>query len=413
MTTTIRRMLAAFLAATCGAAVADEGEGTDGAFPEGWYVTPMATHYSPDADRCGTDGKFGFAAALGHRGETASVEIWAQHLEVPYASCTYTYPEPTQTDPDARATVVEPAGELKLNGGGIALLVGPFSAQHWYTRFYGLVSIGVLQRENRVQDDNDDSTIIGDVGAGYLQPLRFWERTFAVRLEARYRYDAQQPPHAREDYDPPVRRGYNDVVFNLGLQVPLSRAPQAPAAAAEPVAVVPVGDSDGDGVADAIDTCPGTEAGATIDATGCALAVAPPAEPTLETAKAGDTIVLRGVNFDSGRATLTANARALLDDVARQLNQRADLKVEIGGHTDGRGDEGYNQSLSERRAQSVRDYLAGQGVDAARLAAVGYGEAQPVDTNETDEGREKNRRVELKVLEQSPQSPTSNPGDAS
>jgi hypothetical protein len=272
-----KTIVGAALAATV-AAQAAPAEGP-GAPPvrEGWYVAPMATYFSPDADRCGASSELGFSAALGHRGETASVELWAQSVEVPYASCTYTYPAPTPTEPDATAQYTEPAGTLELNGGGIALLVGPFGPQ-WYARVYGLIGIGVMQAENRIEDDDDDSTIVGDVGAGYLQPLRLWQRDFYVRLEARYRYDAHQPPHAQRDYDPHVPKGFNDIIVNLGLQVPLSAPPAEPAAAAEPVEVVPVTDSDHDGVADEVDTCPDTMPGMTVDALGCT----PAAEPTNE-----------------------------------------------------------------------------------------------------------------------------------
>jgi hypothetical protein len=268
-------IVGAALAATVAAKAAAAGEPPP--VREGWYVAPMATYLSPDADRCGASSELGFSAALGHRGETASVELWAQSVEVPYASCTYTYPAPTPTDPDATAQYTEPAGTLELNGGGIALLVGPFGPQ-WYARVYGLIGIGVMQAENRIEDDDDDSTIVGDIGAGYLQPLRLWQRDFYVRLEARYRYDAHQPPHAERDYDPDVPKGFNDVVVNLGLQVPLSAPPADPAAAAEPVNVVPVTDSDHDGVPDEVDTCPDTMPGLTVDALGCT----PAAEPSSE-----------------------------------------------------------------------------------------------------------------------------------
>jgi len=267
-------IVGAALAATVAAEAAPTGEPPT--VREGWYVAPMATYLSPDADRCGASSELGFSAALGHRGETASVELWAQSVEVPYASCTYTYPAPTPTDPDATAQYTEPAGTLELNGGGIALLVGPFGPQ-WYARVYGLIGIGVMQAENRIEDDDDDSTIVGDVGAGYLQPLRLWQRDFYVRLEARYRYDAHQPPHAQRDYDPDVPKGFNDVLVNLGLQVPLS-APPAPAAAAEPVNVVPASDTDADGVPDELDTCPDSTAGSAVDATGCELPATPPPE---------------------------------------------------------------------------------------------------------------------------------------
>ena len=73
--------------------------------------------------------------------------------------------------------------------------------------------------------------------------------------------------------------------------------------------------------------------------------------------------------------------------------------MEIGGHTDSVGSDSYNQKLSEQRAKAVCDYLISQGVDKARLSYKGYGESEPIATNETEAGRQRNRRVELKILQ--------------
>lgn len=120
---------------------------------------------------------------------------------------------------------------------------------------------------------------------------------------------------------------------------------------------------------------------------------------SLEGCKSGDTIVLHGVNFEFNKATLTINAKSLLDQVADALVARADIKVEIDGHTDGKGTEAYNQKLSDSRAKSVATYLVAKGIAKDRLTSKGFGKSMPIADNETDEGREKNRRVELKVLE--------------
>ena len=79
------------------------------------------------------------------------------------------------------------------------------------------------------------------------------------------------------------------------------------------------------------------------------------------------------------------------------MNQNATLKIEIGGHTDNVGSNSYNQKLSEARAKSAVEYLVRKGISATRLQAKGYGESSPIATNETDPGRTKNRRVEMKV----------------
>ncbi|MBF8222093.1 OmpA family protein [Halomonas sp. 328] len=105
------------------------------------------------------------------------------------------------------------------------------------------------------------------------------------------------------------------------------------------------------------------------------------------------------VNFAFDSAELTPAARHTLDDVALRLTRSSpDVRVHIAGHTDSTGSAQYNQGLSQRRADSVRDYLISRGVEGSRLVARGFGEERPVASNATDAGRAENRRVELDVL---------------
>ena len=87
-----------------------------------------------------------------------------------------------------------------------------------------------------------------------------------------------------------------------------------------------------------------------------------------------------------------------LDQVAQTLSSYNQTYIDVLGHTDSTGSDAYNQTLSQRRAQSVSDYLAGRGVARARIASRGYGESQPIASNDTDTGRAENRRVEIKVV---------------
>ena len=119
----------------------------------------------------------------------------------------------------------------------------------------------------------------------------------------------------------------------------------------------------------------------------------PPIEPVKE------KIVLRGVNFDFDRAEIRGDAAVILDEAVQILNRNPDRQVVIEGHTDWTGPEEYNQQLSESRAEAVKKYMIEQDVEEARLSVVGYGESQPVAPNDTRDGRNRNRRVELKVLE--------------
>ena len=119
----------------------------------------------------------------------------------------------------------------------------------------------------------------------------------------------------------------------------------------------------------------------------------PPLPPVVE------RIVLRGVNFDFDKSKIRPDAAVILDEVVSILSGKPGVQVRVAGHTDHTGPDAYNQGLSERRAASVVKYLTEHGIAASRLSSVGYGESNPIATNETREGRALNRRVELEVLE--------------
>jgi OOP family OmpA-OmpF porin len=108
-------------------------------------------------------------------------------------------------------------------------------------------------------------------------------------------------------------------------------------------------------------------------------------------------IVLRGVNFDFDKADIRPDAQIILDTAAEVLNENSGVDVQVGAHTDATGTNAYNQSLSERRARAVRDYLVRGGVSGGRLTIQGLGASQPVADNSTRDGRAQNRRVELIV----------------
>ena len=113
----------------------------------------------------------------------------------------------------------------------------------------------------------------------------------------------------------------------------------------------------------------------------------------------GDDILLQmpDVTFDTGRATIKAEYRSILDDMALILNEYGDTSITVVGHADSTGDAAANQRLSEGRARAVSAYLQRQSVSEDRLTSSGAGESQPVASNETPEGRQQNRRVEIIV----------------
>jgi OOP family OmpA-OmpF porin len=125
----------------------------------------------------------------------------------------------------------------------------------------------------------------------------------------------------------------------------------------------------------------------------------PPPTPAPAPEPVKQKIVLRGVNFDFDKATIRSDAASILAEAARILGENAGVNVSVEGHTDAVGTDAYNQSLSERRAAAVRDYLVAEGVGADRLTTKGFGESEPVASNETGDGRAQNRRVELTTLD--------------
>jgi OOP family OmpA-OmpF porin len=121
----------------------------------------------------------------------------------------------------------------------------------------------------------------------------------------------------------------------------------------------------------------------------------PPVAPPPPPPAAKPLVTLHGPQFDFNKSTLKPDGKRLLDEAARTLKDKPDMNVSVEGHTDSVGSDAYNQKLSERRAKTVRDYLASEGVASSRMTVVGWGEAKPVASNDTAEGRAENRRVEV------------------
>lgn len=144
-------------------------------------------------------------------------------------------------------------------------------------------------------------------------------------------------------------------------------------------------DSDGDGVSDDKDLCPGTPKGVRVDEKGC------PYKAILD---------MKGVNFDYDKSSLRPDSFPALAEAAAILKKHPTVKVEVAGHTDYNNTDEYNMRLSNRRANTVVEYLVSQGVSPDQLVAKGYGESQPIADNTTEEGQARNRRVEFRVIGQ-------------
>ena len=165
---------------------------------------------------------------------------------------------------------------------------------------------------------------------------------------------------------------------------------EVPAPASDPAvdAAVPAmveTDGDGDGVPDHRDDCPNTEPGVRVDERGCALPI------ILDSAM---------LNFAFDSAVLPNNAADSLKAFVDYIKRYPTATFEVAGHADSTGAEGYNQGLSERRASAVARYLESRGVPPGRLRVVGYGEMEPIASNETESGRARNRRVEVRVIDE-------------
>ncbi len=164
----------------------------------------------------------------------------------------------------------------------------------------------------------------------------------------------------------------------------ISAKPQVEQAVEATPAPAPPADSDGDGVPDDQDACPGTPPGVKVDAKGCEIILS-----------------LSGVNFEFDSAKLTGQGEQILSGIIESMNSNSTKKFELAGHTDSIGTEAYNMGLGERRANSVKTFLMSNGVDASRLTARSYGESQPVEPNtnadgsDNPEGRAANRRVNI------------------
>jgi OOP family OmpA-OmpF porin len=136
-------------------------------------------------------------------------------------------------------------------------------------------------------------------------------------------------------------------------------------------------DSDGDGVPDHLDECPDTPEGATVNRVGC--------------------WALKGVVlFDFNKWDIKPEAHRLLDEVVAIMKKNPEIEGVIEGHTDSIGSEEYNQRLSEKRARAVEKYIEEHGIHAGRFTVKGYGESKPIASNDTAEGQQENRRVELR-----------------
>ena len=218
-----------------------------------------------------------------------------------------------------------------------------------------------------------------DAGVG-LTTGTFWHDRIRLRAEVRGVHDFTSTPE---------HNGFSDYRAGVGLEIPFYEIKPALAlASSEPaVQVVKVTtgleDSDGDGVVDSVDKCPNTPPNTRVDGDGCPIP---------------KVVRLEGVTFEFNRTRLRPDSQTILNWVVGIMKKYPDMEVELAGYTDSVGSASYNLKLSQKRAEAVKEYLLEKGIEANRVQAKGYGKENPVAPNDTDEGRERNRRVELHTL---------------
>lgn len=298
-----------------------------------WYVTPKIGYAWSDADRL--TGRGGF---LGLGAGYFFRDNWSLEGELGYTRYNH-------------SSFENPLEWNQLSASAAVRYLWDYDTMHPY---FG-ISVGAGRNELRGTGQDDWGYQIGPI-AGFEWDMH---DSGAIRFELAHKYT---------DYGGGlVNTGFWDTTASVGYSFYFGGRSQ-PMAAASPPPVTPPEPY---------------------------VAPAPVAEPPMRPLPV--SITLNGVNFDFDKCTLRNDALAILDEAVRVLNGN-DIRVEIAGHTDWIGSDAYNQTLSECRAKVVDRYLADHGVAGAKISAVnGYGESRPIDTNDTDEGRARNRRTELNV----------------
>ena len=412
-----RRVAAAVAATVAGAAlVAAPVQAKEGQFYMGIGVGQSLLDPDPDTNNTGykvdDDTDFGGKLFLGYD----LMDFWS--IEGFYAdlgSAAMTHPSKADGDIDYKAYGLETLLHFPNTKPGLS----------------GFLKLGVgkVKTESDVVpiDDVEDTQVFGGLGLEYQ-----FESTISLRGEYQYfdedaqlvtlnllkRFGGAEPPPP-----PPVVEEPKDSDGD-GVIDEKDKCPGTPPGTRVDVTGCAI-DSDNDGVIDTHDKCPNTPQGVKVDATGCQFVVEVEIDSDSDgvidkhdrcpetpegtqvdahgcpfvTQQVIDqfTGVLEGVNFHTNSARLTGEAMSILNGVARQLLEHPEVNVIIVGHTDSVGPADRNKALSLERAKSVARYLVSRGVDRSRLKYAGRGEEEPIASNATAAGRAKNRRVEFIV----------------
>ena len=327
-----------------------------------WHVTGQVGVLSADNDRYIDDDEVWWGVGVGRFfGDHFSLDFEYDRFKADFLG-----------DAAVNLPSVTAGSEWKLQNYG---LMGRYHFTQAKVRPYLALGVGMMDHDNPMSSDYNLSL---RAGAGLLGQV---SKHFSIRMQYLYQQD-------RDGGSNPNKSSFNDHIFSLGINWDFGGKPPPPPPAKKapppPPPPPPNPDLDGDGVPNERDKCPNTRPGAVVDLDGCEV------EAVIE---------LEGVNFDFDKATLKPEAKVVLNEAAALLMKHDKVIVEIAGHTDSVGSESYNQGLSERRANAVKDYMTSKGLSATRMTAKGYGESRPIASNDTKEGRAENRRVEMIVVE--------------
>jgi OmpA-OmpF porin, OOP family len=336
----MHKKLAAGLALTACAAAQAQDAGLE---DPRWYFSPMVGYLVTDSDRDADNEVAGYLGLGKPLSEHVNMEMFVHGANVSVDD---------QGSPrlpsGAPNPAYQPSGQQQWRGAGV-------SGMYVFSRNPGFSPYAQMGASGMRTEFQGDSTWnpVGEAGVGFFSRV-LGDTSLRADVRARFNFDNDTVPgESRLD----------DTVASLGIAIPLGTRPARP----EPVAQAPA-------------PVPAPE---------------PPAPQTIK-----ETVILEGVNFCFDCYHLSEQAKAILDTNARKvIDANIGSPVEIAGHTDSIGTDEYNQGLSQRRVDSVREYLVAKGVDGTKLTAKGYGESQPIADNATAEGRARNRRVELRVME--------------
>jgi OmpA-OmpF porin, OOP family len=335
-------------------------------FDDRWYVAPTLGGYYNDTDRNTHSRQIFYGLSVGKFiSPNVSVELFVD-----------------RTKRDADSDVFGQGNKWANNNYGVSARYFFGDANSWRPYL-----MGGIMGSYHTNPLNDGWAPAAQVGGGLSKSIT---DSVDFRVEAAYRYDW-------DDKTQPARNGYGDWYLGFSLVAKIG-APPAPAAAPAPAPAPAAPDCSKqfrNGVNLCDNKCPDLPEGTIVGPDGCPQKV---------------VIDLKGVNFKFDRpkkgetnieptlAVPSSDSLAILDQAVDTLKRYPQVKVMVAGYTDSVGKPAYNQSLSERRAQIVYDYLTAHGVDASRLEGpVGHGENDPIDSNKTDAGRARNRRTELQV----------------